>query len=76
MLAKLEQYKVIWTREKRKSVSEVFEEEYLKALIDYYSSYMTRLASTHERKLIVDDSKLLYTTIIAPFSQSCPCYGE
>lgn len=47
--------------------------EYMGALIDYYSCYITMLSSIHERELIINKDMLYHTELIAPMSLSCLC---
>ncbi|WP_238653393.1 hypothetical protein [Paenibacillus piscarius] len=73
LIGRLETYHIRWTGPLTSERSAVLEEEFLRALVDYYSSYITLLSNVHERKIILDGHTLQYTSLISPRSAHCQC---
>lgn len=67
------QNKIIKARPQDSSLRELILKEYLGALVDYYSWYITMLSSINERKIILKDNMMYHTELIAPLSLSCQC---
>lgn len=70
------QHKIIKTRSQDSSLKEIIFKEYLGALVDYYSWYITMLSSINERKIILKDNRIYHTELIAPLSLSCQCIQD
>ena len=66
-------HKIIKARLQASSLKELILKEYLGALVDYYSWYITMLSSINERKIILKDNRVYHTELIAPLSLSCQC---
>jgi hypothetical protein len=76
MVHNLDNFQLIYTFHHDCSPTEMLEDEYLKALIDYYTLYMTTLAKTHERKVMARDYDYSCSTVIPPHNPRCSCYHE
>ncbi|MFU1793972.1 hypothetical protein ACM1RC_08900 [Paenibacillus azoreducens] len=76
LIDNLDRYRVIYTRVNECLPAEMLENEYLKAIMDYYTLFMTTLAQTHERKILIEYGSCSSTTVIPPRSPRCTCYIE
>ncbi|QAA31121.1 hypothetical protein [Clostridium manihotivorum] len=70
------QHKIIKARSQDSSLKEIIFKEYIGALVDYYSWYITMLSSVNERKIIFKDNMMYHTELIAPISLSCQCMQD
>lgn len=73
LIDRLDTYHIRWRGPLPSAVREVLEEEFLRALADQYSSYITLLSSVHERKMIMNGDEIQYTSLITPRSAHCKC---
>ncbi|MBY9077979.1 hypothetical protein KIH86_06655 [Paenibacillus sp. HN-1] len=76
LIDRLETYHIRWTGPLPKISSAVLEEEFLRALVDHYSSYITLLSNVHERKIILSGHEIQYTSLISPRSSHCKCQKQ
>ncbi|MEK4047305.1 hypothetical protein NSU18_27245 [Paenibacillus sp. FSL H8-0048] len=73
LIDRLQTYHIRWTSPLSGERSAVLEEEFLRALVDHYSSYITLLSNVHERKIVLDAGAMHYTSLISPRSAHCQC---
>jgi hypothetical protein len=76
LIHRLETYHIRWTGPLTSVSSDILEEEFLRALVDQYSSYITLLSNVHERKLILNGDEMQYTSLISPRSARCKCQKQ
>ncbi|MWV45649.1 hypothetical protein GRF59_18715 [Paenibacillus sp. HJL G12] len=73
MVSRLDAYHIRWTTPMIMSGQQLLEEEFLKSMIDHYSSYITLLATVHERKILLRNRESSFTSLISPRSSRCQC---
>ncbi|KHF36846.1 hypothetical protein CM49_00773 [Paenibacillus sp. P1XP2] len=73
MVRKLEAYHIRWSSPLSVPAGQLLEEEFLKSLIDHYSSYITLLSTVHERKMVLRDREIGFTSLITPRYSRCHC---
>ncbi|MFU1793974.1 hypothetical protein ACM1RC_08910 [Paenibacillus azoreducens] len=76
LIEKQDSYKIIGVIDRFNLPHQFHLKEYVKVLVDIYSSYTVRLGQLHERKMLIADHRLSLTSAMNPICFDCKCMND